>query len=152
MKNTIITILFLALTLNSFSQPRERGERGERIKALKIAFITERLNLTAEEAQIFWPVYNAFEADKENLRKEAQKYRKNLDVESLSDEEAKALIDKMLDMEEKRHELHSKQISEYLKVLPAKKVILLKASEDAFNRRMLDEMKKRKEQFRKNKP
>lgn len=152
MKKTIITILVLVIALNGFSQPNDRGKRGERIKALKIAFITERLNLTTEEAQQFWPVYNAIEAEKDNLRKEGQNYRKDLDVDSMSDEDAKALIDNMLVMEEKRHQLHSKQISEYLKVLPAKKVILLKATEDAFNRRMLDEMKKRKEQFRKNRP
>ena len=70
----------------------------------------------------------------------------------MTDVEAKALIDNMLAMEEKRHNLHTKQIIDFLKVLPAKKVILLKATEDAFNKRMLAEMKKRKEQFRKNKP
>ncbi|OUR93332.1 hypothetical protein A9Q87_05125 [Flavobacteriales bacterium 34_180_T64] len=149
MKKTFITLLFLVLTLSSFSQ---RKERAERIKALKIAFITERLELTADEAQQFWPVYNAFETKKNNLRKEGRKFRKNLDMASMTDDEAKELIDSMLAMELKRHELHTKQINDILKVLPAKKVILLKATEDAFNRRMLEEMKKRKDQFRKGKP
>ena len=149
MKNTIITLFFLTITLSGFSQ---RKERGERIKTLKIAFITERLNLTSEEAEQFWPVYNSYETQKEALKKESKALRKDLNIETMSDTEANALVNSFLALEDKRHALHKNQINALLKVLPAKKVILLKATEDAFNKRMFEEMKKRKEQFRKNKP
>ncbi|WP_460219602.1 sensor of ECF-type sigma factor [Psychroserpens sp. MEBiC05023] len=147
MKKTLITLLFLALTLYSFGQ---RKERLERIKALKVAFITEKLELTEAEAQKFWPVYNAIETKKETLRKETQKLRRSIDFESLTNDEANKLITDMLGIENRKHNLRSKQINDLLRVIPAKKVILLKLVEEQFNKRMLQEMKKRREQFKKN--
>lgn len=149
MKKTFITLLFIALTLSAFGQ---RKERQERIKALKVAFITEKLELSSEEAQQFWPVYNALEKQKEALRKEGQNIRKGLNFESLTDAEANKLITDMLGLENRKHNLQTKQVNDLLKVIPAKKVILLKVVEDQFNKRMLDEIKKRREKFKKNKP
>src|SRR5580693_4639131 len=36
------------------------AQNGERIQALKIAYLTKQLNLTPEEAERFWPVYNQY--------------------------------------------------------------------------------------------
>lgn len=59
-------LLLLLLTIFSvfFGQSQEDNLKNvERIQALKIAFITQKLNLSPEEAQTFWPVYNRYEAD-----------------------------------------------------------------------------------------
>jgi flagellar biosynthesis component FlhA len=37
-----------------------RGQNGNRLEALKIAYITNKLNLSPEEAQKFWPIYNQY--------------------------------------------------------------------------------------------
>jgi hypothetical protein len=37
-----------------------RAQNGNRIEALKIAYITNKLNLSPEEAQKFWPIYNQY--------------------------------------------------------------------------------------------
>ena len=55
----LIPILVLLIGLSGYAQ--RDGRMNERIKAQKVAFITEKLSLTAEEAQQFWPIYNAFE-------------------------------------------------------------------------------------------
>lgn len=143
-KNTIITLCFIALTLNAFAQGKERQER---LKALKVAFITEKLEFTADEAQKFWPIYNAIEKKKEALRKEERSIRKGLDFESITDADANKLLNDMLELENKKHDLQSEQVVKLLKVIPAKKIILLKVVEDQFNKRMLEEMKKRREKF-----
>jgi hypothetical protein len=49
----VIFFLFLSAYICT-AQP------GQRLEALKIAFITKELNLTATEAQSFWPYYNGF--------------------------------------------------------------------------------------------
>jgi hypothetical protein len=58
-------ILIIILALGGFcfvkAQDEDGGKRGEKIQALKIAFITQKLGLSAEEAQRFWPVYNQYE-------------------------------------------------------------------------------------------
>lgn len=45
-----------------------RGPRPPHVEALKVAFITQKLNLTAEEAQKFWPVHNSYMADLKKAR------------------------------------------------------------------------------------
>lgn len=57
----ILTIFFSALTV-LYAQG-ENDPRGEKIQALKIAFITQKLDLTADEAQKFWPVYNQYDQE-----------------------------------------------------------------------------------------
>ncbi len=57
-------LLFFIAILGSFSFVTAQNiheERSEKIKALKIAFITQKLQLTSSEAEIFWPVYNQYE-------------------------------------------------------------------------------------------
>ena len=145
----LLLILILTLSFNSFAQEKDRHER---IKALKIAFITERLQFTEIEAQKFWPIYNAFDAENQKMRKETMsKFRKG-DFESMSDSEAENLLEEMMTTDKRKQELKQQFVKDLLKILPAKKIIILKATEDAFNRRIMQEMKKRRESIRKNHP
>ena len=81
MKKLITLSLLFLLTFNVFSQHKERDER---IKTLKIAFITERLAFTESEAQKFWPIYNAFEDENNKLRRQSYNKRKVENMEQLS--------------------------------------------------------------------
>ena len=56
MKNIILLLLLVSSFQISLAQ---QGQHRERIKALKTAHITNELNLTSDEAEKFWPVYNA---------------------------------------------------------------------------------------------
>jgi hypothetical protein len=62
MKKLLFTI---AIILGGYSfviaQPGDKQNRAEKVQALKIAFITQKLDFTSEEAQRFWPVYNRYE-------------------------------------------------------------------------------------------
>ena len=69
MKKTIL-ILFVAIATKAFSQqppapptpptPPEPPKK-EKMEAMRVGFITQKLDLTSEEAQKFWPVYNEFQ-------------------------------------------------------------------------------------------
>ncbi|MBT8394389.1 MAG: sensor of ECF-type sigma factor [Flavobacteriaceae bacterium] len=142
----ILLILILLLSISTYSQDKERHER---IKALKIAFITERLELTTTEAQNFWPIYNAFDAENQRLRQETKGKFRKVDFESMTDQEAKSHVEYMMATDTRKHDLKQKFANDLLKVLPAKKIILLKATEDAFNRRMMEQFRKRREGSRK---
>ncbi len=43
------------------------GNQGEKIKALEIAYITKQLNLSSEEAEKFWPVFNKYRMEVKNV-------------------------------------------------------------------------------------
>lgn len=148
MKKLITLSLLYLLTFSAFSQHKERDER---IKTLKIAFITERLAFTESEAQKFWPIYNAFDDENNKLRRQSYNKRKVENMESLSESEAKTMLNDMVSIEEQRHQLRQKFMKDLLTAIPAKKVILLKASEDEFNKRMFEEFKKRRQE-KKEKP
>jgi hypothetical protein len=56
-------LLVLLLTLGSLSQIK--AQNGEKIQTLKIAFITQKLQLTPDEAEKFWPIYNQYDNEME---------------------------------------------------------------------------------------
>lgn len=68
MKKYLLT-LFSIFVFFSFANAQNRNnQHAEKIQALKIAFITQKLELTSSEAEKFWPVYNQYEREVNNLR------------------------------------------------------------------------------------
>jgi hypothetical protein len=139
----LLSLLLLFVSTVSFSQGFR--EKKEKVKALKVAFITDELNLTTEEAQRFWPIYNAFDDKQAELRHE--KMKAILDrfepgnVEKLSEKDASSLLIQMEIIEENLFTLRKKFIRDLQGVLPAKKIIRLKKAEDEFNRKLLRQMR-----------
>ncbi|WP_456442049.1 hypothetical protein [Psychroserpens sp.] len=142
MKKIVITLLFVALTLSSFAQKKERKDR---IKALKVALITEKLELSEAEAQRFWPIYNAYEKEAEMLRINARQKRRDLDINTITESEAKSALNDFLAFENEEQLLKSDLVKSLLTAIPAKKIILLKFVEEQFKRKMIEELKKRRE-------
>ena len=74
-KIILISVLFLGI-YSSVRAQYDEAKRAEKIQALKIAFITQKLQLTTDEAQKFWPVYTQYENDMKQLLAD----KKNADV------------------------------------------------------------------------
>ena len=144
-KITIILLLFTSLSL--FSQSRR-----DKIKALKVSFITERLNLTQQEAQKFWPIYNDFDDNylkikHSEIRSINKEFKSN--TVTLSDEKANELLNKLMDAENKLHNLDIDLIAKLKKVISPKKIILLKQAEEDFNKKLFEQFKKWRDEGRK---
>lgn len=135
-------MLFLVLLSTSLCF----AQQGERIKTLKVAFITERLNLSSKEAQAFWPIYNAHEDKKAALRRKEriQIRSKLIDFESLPEREANALLQQMIALETEKHKLNVAFIEELGTVISAKKTFLLIKAEEDFKKRLLQQIQKRR--------
>lgn len=147
MKTKILfPIIFLLVTSLSFSQGFK--EKREKVKALKVAYITEQLELTTDEAQKFWPIYNAFDENQSELRHE--KMRAILDrfkpgnVEKLSEKDASNSLIQMEKIEEDLFNLKKKFIKDLQGVISAKKIIKLKKAEEDFNRELLKQMREKR--------
>ena len=143
-----LPLLIILMSFTVMAQPPNRGQNKERIKALKIAFITERLDLNEEEAQKFWPVYNAFDEKQTKIKfgeMRELKTQGRQGYESMNDKEASELLEKIIKAEQKLHKNKVDFISDLKPILSAKKIMLLKTVEDEFNRRMLDEFKRRRQ-------
>ncbi len=146
---TLLHISVLLIGLVAFSQPG--GERmKERIKAQKATFITNALDLTTEEAQKFWPIYNTYDDTSEKIRRKdlrniKQKMRQN---PNMSDAEANDMLKDLIDAETRLFQSKIQLLNDLKGVIPANKIIKLKAAEDEFNRKLLDRLK----EFRNKRP
>ncbi|WP_405576775.1 sensor of ECF-type sigma factor [Winogradskyella sp. Asnod2-B02-A] len=139
MKTISLFILTLFISASVFAQRPDR----EKIKALKIAHITEQLDLTETEAQKFWPIYNANEDAKSKLRESSMNRRKEQPIEELTESEAKSLLLDMEKAEKQKVALESKLLNQLFEILPAKKIIKLYQAERSFKQKMFEEYKKR---------
>ena len=142
----IATLVLTFITIGLSAQegpgqgPGPEGKR-EKIKALKVAYITEQLKLTPEEAQRFWPVYNEFEDKRQKLEMEIiGPKEKRPDIALMSDEEVDKFIQKHFDLEEQMIDLKEEYYMRFKEVLPVKKVFRLMEAERDFKRILLERL------------
>jgi ribosomal protein S18 len=135
MKQIIVfTVLLTSLLSPLLAQPNKG-----KIDALKIAFITKRLNLSEEEAQKFWPVYNKYEDEKDAIRESTvgQYKEEQKPIDELSDADADKMINDFIAFRSKDVDLLKKYVVEFKKILPVKKVAKLITAEDHFKKMLL---------------
>ncbi|MEM7484830.1 MAG: hypothetical protein AAF348_06440 [Bacteroidota bacterium] len=137
----LIAFVFL-LGTNWFYAQRPAKDR---IKTLKVAYLTEQLSLTKQEAQQFWPVYNENEDAMENIRKkERQQFGNRFEnISELSEGEADKMIEQFIKLQTEKHEIEQGFIKDLQGVIPSKKVILLFRAERNFKKRLLQQYRKR---------
>jgi hypothetical protein len=125
--------------------PQPQPQR-ERIDAQKIAFITDQLQLTPDEAQKFWPVYNQFNTQKEDLTRDFMKgifkFRNNEDA--MTDKDAVELADSYIKHAQKMVDLQKEYHLKLKEVLPPKKLLKLYDVEREFQRLLLKRLGERK--------
>lgn len=145
MSNLKKTILAAILLFTTFFYAQHRPDK-DKIKSLKVAFITERLDLGTKEAQAFWPLYNEYEQKRKALRrKERTEIRGKIkDADGLSENEANDLLNKYLSLEEEEKELDKDFLKGVSKVVSAKKTLLLLRAEEEFKRQLIRQYRHKK--------
>lgn len=141
-KNILPLLLFLT-SFSFFAQNGKIDEKREKIKAFKVSFLTTELELTSTEAEKFWPIYNAYDDKQYELKylkmKTYLRQLKDDNLKNLSDKEATTLLSQIESTDKEIYQLREKYMNSLKKVLPAKKILLLKKSEDDFNRKLLQQ-------------
>ncbi|UJH91996.1 hypothetical protein LZ575_05035 [Antarcticibacterium sp. 1MA-6-2] len=142
-KNILIIFLFLTAIPGLYAQDKEdREDHREKIKALKVAFITEGLNMSTELAQKFWPIYNRYEQQKWALYR-----REHIDLNdaaSISESKAEEMLKEYLAVEKEEYIIKRELFSDLKKFLTAKDIIKLHKLEADFNKKLLKEYRTRK--------
>lgn len=145
---TIYNILLFcfALLFVSLGQTQaqdEDEEPNEQIKAMHIAFITQKLSLTEAQAQKFWPIFNNFFAEKQAIHKKVRRLNK-LNPHTMSDEQIKNSLQEYQNAHLAEVEIDKKYQEKFLKVISLKQLLLLHQSEKEFKRMLLRELKERR--------
>lgn len=136
----LMILISICVMSNSLIAQSGRQEKEEMIKAQKVAYITSQLELTVDEAQKFWPLYNEYNEKKDALH--GDRPDRNVD---LTEAEAKEMLSKRMDVMDKEFTLRKDYLKKLQTVLPAKKVLKLISLDGEFKRNLLKKFKSRQE-------
>ncbi|HMR42197.1 MAG TPA: hypothetical protein PKC40_00115 [Saprospiraceae bacterium] len=137
----LITGFLICVSQFGFTQPGRTADAEERIEAIRVAYITDRLRLTPEESQQFWPVFNQFEDDQKKLR---NSFKNKKDIPNMSDAEAEEFVKMHLDLEQKELDLKRTYFEKLKKILPPRKLAMLGMAERQFKAKLLEHLRERR--------
>ena len=143
MKNLFFAALLLLLPSMLWAQK----PKGEEIESLKIAFFTKKLDLSPDEAKVFWPIYNDMQEEQNAIRKERfQKmisFRKTAEIDNLTDAQIQSLITSEFDFRQRDLNIEKKYYNKFKAVLPIKIIGKYYRAQEAFKRELLNRFKDR---------
>lgn len=154
----IVFILLVSLTFASTAQDVEDTQPDvtvkDKIKAARIGLITQRLNLTPEQAQKFWPIYNEFDQKRADARKPYRDAQKDINPNNPDPKQQQALVDLGIKVKQDELNLEKEYSAKMMNVITAQQMLNLRQAERDFrniiinmlnNRRL---QQQRKENFR----
>lgn len=144
-----VTIIAIAATMLAPSlHAQEHGDRRHhndedwknRIMSMKISYLTDELELTPEEAQAFWPIYNQAQEETHKAMEAVMSAFWEMDKaikENKSDKEITNLLHKYTLALAASKNVEAKYIPQYEKVLSGKKVAKLFVGEEKFRMKQI---------------
>ena len=146
MKNSILLSLATALFLFATSGElvAQSQEQIEKFKEERIAYFTDKLELTEAESKAFWPLYDDFQNRKMKLVEDERNTwtyaHKN--AENLSDKEILETLEKAYTLKDQQLQLEREYYQgKFLEALPTKKVLKLGKVEWDFRRYLIRKLR-----------
>ncbi len=125
-----ICIFSIGFSANAQSDPE--------LKSIKIALLTERMHLTSQQSEKFWPVYNRYETEMRVVWREMRQLREKGDAGNNS----KQAVDRLQQLEEDRVKIRGKYKDAFLKVINANQLASMYAAESEFRKMLVERLKK----------
>lgn len=116
----------------------------EKIKNLRIAYISDKLGLTPEQAERFWPVYREFSDKRRDLRQEFVEARKQINTENPDPAKQEELVKLGLNLKQRELDLEKVYSDRLLKVITAQQMLTLRKAEGDFQRIILEQIQQRR--------
>lgn len=135
----LLPLLFATLCLQT-AMAQDNGN--QKIENAKIGLITNRLNLSAEQSQQFWPVYNDFDAKKKDIRKQMRRLIVETNTLTTPDEKILANIKETLNLQQKEVDLEREYMNKFLKVINVRQLAELYKAEQVFTQMLLQRLNK----------
>ncbi|MFK7953054.1 MAG: hypothetical protein AB8B73_09425 [Ekhidna sp.] len=134
MKKFLILLMLLASNYFGISQSPEAKKK---IEAARIALITERLELTPDQAEKFWPVYREFGLKQREIRQEFNQQRRTFDPNKATEEENKKMLEMATQVKERQLKLEREYSDRILKVINTRQLNNLRKAENDFKEMLL---------------
>ena len=141
MKKIIITALLLMSTLIVTAQAPQ-GKKGERVQAMRVAMLSNALNLDEAIAQKFWPIFNTYSDAKKAIQQERKEYMQTIsNARNLSDADIDKALNGIIVCAQKEVDLQKRYKSEFLRVISAKQLATLFQAEKDFKELLISKMR-----------
>ena len=139
----LLSVAALLLTLAPAAQaqggPGGGGRRGQRLGQLenaKIAFITNRVSLTQDQAQKFWPLYNEFSDRRRELNRTGRLLRRDV-TEGMTDPQLRDNFVQSFNSRQQELNLEKEYFEKFQKVISLRQVAQLFQAERDFTKEVI---------------
>ncbi|MDO6738245.1 hypothetical protein [Wenyingzhuangia sp. 2_MG-2023] len=143
MKKNITFIAFFLIGFCFYAQQKNKTDKND-IRAARISFITEKLSLRPNQAEKFWPVYNTYKNETYALIKAKNELQKNINFNSLSEQQAEQLFRVIIDKEQQIYDRAQEFHQDITKVIDYKQILKLRNAETNFKKKLLEHIQKKK--------
>lgn len=146
-KQFLLLFIFIFGMFSSMYSQKNRITH-EKFKALKTAFITDELDLTVKEAELFWPIYNEYHKASKTINFQLEHgIKKQIDnnggIENLTDIDATKILKKIILLKKQKAKISEQLYPRLRKVISAKKIIRLTKAERDFRFKIFREYRRR---------
>jgi len=146
-KFLLVTILLIPFSLwaqdeeNIAQDPKAR----ERIEAARIGLISERLGLTPEQAERFWPIYREYNQRRGELVNEFRQAQRQVGPDNTDPEKQKELVELGLKIKQRQLDLERDYSGRMMNVITAQQILNLRNAEKEFQRMILNQLQQRRD-------
>jgi len=147
----ILGILLTIILLPAWAQdedlpPATNTKAHDKIQAARVAYITDQLQLTPQEAEKFWPIYREFAERRKTLRQQLKESKQNPTPDQNQEQNSQAALDAQFKIKQQELDLEKDYSGRLLKVISAQKLRTLPDAERRFRQMILDQIQRRQMQ------
>ena len=145
MKNLGIyrTVLLVGFFLSTSMVFAQSGEGRQKLEAAKIGLITERLGLTPDQAEKFWPIYKEYSAKRREIQADFMEIRKNYDKSTATEESTRKMLKRGREIKQQKLNLEQEYSERMLGVIDSRQLVSLQEAEGDFRNMLLRKLEQR---------
>lgn len=132
---TTFLLLILLICTNTFAQTTTSGK--EQLEAYKVGMITQRLNLSADQAKLFWPVYEDYTTKRKVVKKKDAELKKSFATTTLANKELLLEVKKIPLFRQQLADLEKDYLDRLSKVISAKQIAELYLIEGDYKKMLI---------------
>jgi Skp family chaperone for outer membrane proteins len=137
-----ISVLF-AMLLSAIACAQPANSSKEKIEAVKIGFITERLDLTSSQAATFWPLYNEYSQKRKDIKTKILNLPMENNLDKMTEEQILGDIKQLQTYRQSETNLDQEYFEKFSKVISLRQIAKLYKAEREFTKILLKKLEEK---------
>lgn len=146
LKIAFVLIIFPAFAQDDELPAAQDPKVRDKIQAARVAYITDQLALTPEEAEKFWPIYREFSEKRREVRQQLRTTKQTPDPNKTTEQIERDLVDQQFKVKQQELNLEKDYSVRLLQVISAQKLRTLPDAERRFRQMILEQIQRRQMQ------